>query len=226
MTDDGAINIALSDDMPARFRAQRLARAGGRRPRRRRRSPPPSPLAKADPRPSMIACTTVIGRGIAGGRGARARRTAAASSRRTPTRARQYLDWPHPPFEIPEDILAAWREAGRRSLPDYEAWQARVAALEPGQAPRRSTACARAACRRAGSGRCAPSSAAPRRRGTPSHGYQDLGRHRRPSGRGDPGADLRRAGPGGRHAAQARAWPPSPRRTTAGATSITASAST
>ena len=30
---------------------------------------------------------------------------------------------------VPEDILAAWREAGRRSLPDYEAWQARVAAL-------------------------------------------------------------------------------------------------
>ena len=30
---------------------------------------------------------------------------------------------------IPEDILRAWREAGRRSLPDYEAWQARVAAL-------------------------------------------------------------------------------------------------
>ena len=30
---------------------------------------------------------------------------------------------------IPEDVLTAWREAGRRSLPDYEAWQARVAAL-------------------------------------------------------------------------------------------------
>src|SRR6202007_2199531 len=37
------------------------------------------------------------------------------------------------PFEIPEDILSAWREAGRRSQPDYEAWQARVAALPPGE---------------------------------------------------------------------------------------------
>ena len=50
--------------------------------------------------------------------------------------AREYLGWPHPPFEIPEDILSAWREAGRRSLPDYEAWQARVAALPSGEAPR------------------------------------------------------------------------------------------
>ena len=45
--------------------------------------------------------------------------------------ARQYLDWPHAPFEIPKDILSAWREAGRRSVPEYEAWQARVAAMDP-----------------------------------------------------------------------------------------------
>ena len=37
-------------------------------------------------------------------------------------------------FEVPDDILAAWREAGRRSLPEYDAWRGRIAALSPGSA--------------------------------------------------------------------------------------------
>ena len=73
MTDDGVIDIAASDDMLARFRlsgwhvqevdshdAEAVSAA--------------LTLAKRDPRPSMIACTTVIGRGLPG-RG-HARRTA------------------------------------------------------------------------------------------------------------------------------------------------------
>jgi len=42
-----------------------------------------------------------------------------------------HLDWPHAPFEIPDDVRAAWLEAGRCSLPSYESWQSRVAALPP-----------------------------------------------------------------------------------------------
>ncbi|HXG27405.1 MAG TPA: transketolase C-terminal domain-containing protein, partial [Nevskiales bacterium] len=41
----------------------------------------------------------------------------------------ELLGWPHAPFETPADILAAWRAAGRRSRADYDAWQARLAAL-------------------------------------------------------------------------------------------------
>jgi transketolase len=43
--------------------------------------------------------------------------------------ARNELDWPHAPFDIPDDVLHAWREAGRRSEHDYRAWHERVAAL-------------------------------------------------------------------------------------------------
>lgn len=129
MTDDGVIDLASSDDMHARFRisgwhvqdvdghdVEAVAAA--------------ILLAKKDPRPSMIACRTVIGRGLPGIEGTRAAHSARLHREQTDA-ARRYLDWPHPPFEIPDDILGAWREAGRRSLPAYEAWQARVAALSP-----------------------------------------------------------------------------------------------
>lgn len=127
MTDDGAIDIALGDDMPGRFRVSGWhvqevdghdveAVAGAIR------------QAKTDPRPSMIACRTVIGRGIPGVEGTRGAHSARVLQAHTDA-AREHLGWPHPPFVIPEDVLATWREAGRRSRPDYEAWQARVAAL-------------------------------------------------------------------------------------------------
>jgi transketolase len=43
--------------------------------------------------------------------------------------AREALGWNHPAFTVPDDVLGAWREAGRRSLSEYDAWQSRVAAL-------------------------------------------------------------------------------------------------
>ena len=76
----------------------------------------------------MIACRTVIGRGIPGVEGTRAAHSARVLRRHTDA-AREALGWNHPAFVVPEDVLGAWREAGRRSLPDHEAWQARVAAL-------------------------------------------------------------------------------------------------
>ena len=127
MTDDGPIDLALSDDMPARFRLSNWhvqevdghdADAVDTALR----------LAREDPHPSMIACRTIIGRGLPQIEGTRAAHSARLDREQTDA-ARAYLNWPHPPFEIPEPVCAAWREAGRRSLPDYQAWQARVAAL-------------------------------------------------------------------------------------------------
>src|SRR5205823_6920633 len=42
---------------------------------------------------------------------------------------RKKLGWTAPAFEIPSDILSAWRTAGQRSVPLHKAWQARLAAL-------------------------------------------------------------------------------------------------
>lgn len=38
------------------------------------------------------------------------------------------LQWPYAPFEIPADVLSAWREAGRRSLSAYDKWCRKAAA--------------------------------------------------------------------------------------------------
>ena len=129
MTDDGVIDLALSDDMPARFRLSgwHVQEVDGHDIDAVSAA---ILLAKKDPRPSMIRCTTVIGRGLPEVEGTRAAHSARIF-REGADAARQYLGWPHAPFEIPDDILDAWREAGRRSLPEYEAWQSRVDALPP-----------------------------------------------------------------------------------------------
>jgi transketolase len=40
--------------------------------------------------------------------------------------ARKELDWPHAPFDIPADILAAWRSAGSRGSEARRNWEARL----------------------------------------------------------------------------------------------------
>lgn len=129
VTDDGDIRLALSDDMAARFRASHwhVQEVDGHDIDAVSAA---LELAKRDPRPSMIACKTAIGRGIPRVEGQRAAHGGRVFKEDTEA-ARRYLDWPHAPFEIPDDIRAAWRDAGRRNQPAYEAWRARVAALDP-----------------------------------------------------------------------------------------------
>ncbi len=127
MTDDGGIEIAQSDDMLARFRLSNwhVQQVDGHDIEAVAAA---ILLAKKDHRPSMICCTTIIGRGLPGVEGTRA----AHSGRIRPEladAARRSIDWPHPRFEVPGDILSAWRDAGRRNAPEYEAWTSRVAAL-------------------------------------------------------------------------------------------------
>src|SRR3954454_11365039 len=129
MTDDGGIDIAQSDDMLARFRLSNwhVQEVDGHDIEAVSAA---ILLAKKDPRPSMICTTTVIGRGLPGVEGTRAAHSGRIHKELADA-ARRYLDWPHPRFQVPENILASWRGAGGSSLPVYEAWQSRVAALEP-----------------------------------------------------------------------------------------------
>jgi transketolase len=86
--------------------------------------------ARADPRPSMLACRTVIAKGIArlqGQRGGHSARLFEEDARV----AREQLGWSHAPFEVPEDVLAEWRAAGRRGAPMRAAWRIRVDAMKP-----------------------------------------------------------------------------------------------
>ena len=86
--------------------------------------------AKADPRPSLIACRTTIGFGAPTKAGTSGSHGAALGAKEV-AGARAALGWQSPPFEVPGDILAAWRDAGTRSKTAHAAWSARLAAADP-----------------------------------------------------------------------------------------------
>jgi transketolase len=129
ITDDGATSLSISEDVAERFRVagwhvvevdghdfEAVSAALGE--------------AKRDPRPSMLACRTVIGRGLARLQGQRGGHSARLYSEDAEN-ARRDLDWPHAAFDVPADVLQAWREAGRRSAAEHAAWRARLNALAP-----------------------------------------------------------------------------------------------
>ncbi len=127
ITDDGSTTLSISENVAERFRVANwhVVEVDGHDMRAICAA---IAEAKADPRPSMIACRTIIARGIArlqGQRGGHSGRLFAEDAEA----ARNSLDWPHAPFEVPEKVLTAWRDAGARHRSTREAWQARVNAL-------------------------------------------------------------------------------------------------
>jgi transketolase len=81
--------------------------------------------AKADPRPSLIRCKTIIGYGAPHKQGTAATHGSALGKEEVAA-ARIELDWDLPAFEIPEDVLSAWREAGSRGTSARAEWQKRL----------------------------------------------------------------------------------------------------
>jgi transketolase len=89
--------------------------------------------AKLDPRPSFIAVRTIIGFGSpkAGTFGAHGEPLGADNVKKT----KEALGWPvEPDFYVPDDVLAWWRDLGRRGVPLQEAWKATYGAWK-GQNP-------------------------------------------------------------------------------------------
>ena len=131
MTDDGSVDQAMTEDHPAIFRANgwHVCDADGRDAASVSTA---IAAAKADPRPSLVVCRTVIGFGVPRiqdqrvAHGGRLYADDAAA-------ARERLGWPHPPFTVPNDILAAWHDTGARSRSTHDAWKARLAAADPAQ---------------------------------------------------------------------------------------------
>ncbi len=84
--------------------------------------------ARAHDKPSLIACRTIIGFGAPHKQGTAATHGAPLGEDEVAA-ARETLGWTAPPFEIPDDVLKAWRDAGARHQETYDAWQKRLAAL-------------------------------------------------------------------------------------------------
>jgi len=128
---DGDTDLAVSDDQMARFKAsgwdvravdghdaEEVAKA--------------IEAARKSETPSLIACRTVIGKGAptkAGTHGTHGSPLGDAEI----AGARELMGWPHAPFHVPGDVLAAWRAAGSRGAAQRTAWQKRLEAA-PGKA--------------------------------------------------------------------------------------------
>jgi transketolase len=89
--------------------------------------------AKTSAKPVLIACKTVIGYG-APKRAGTAKAHGEALGAEEIAGARQKLNWTHPPFEVPDDLSGAWREAGSRGQSAREAWARRLAASDQREA--------------------------------------------------------------------------------------------
>ncbi|MGF1649250.1 MAG: transketolase [Hyphomicrobiaceae bacterium] len=118
---DGPTSLATSENQIERFRA-----AGWNTVAIDGHDPDAVDLAlqtaRADAsQPWLIACRTTIGfgapnkAGTAGVHGSPLGAEEVAAARST-------LGWPHGPFEIPGDILTAWRQAGARHAQTHAAW--------------------------------------------------------------------------------------------------------
>src|SRR6059058_5565778 len=81
--------------------------------------------AIADERPSLIRCKTIIGFGAPHKQGTAATHGAALGADEVAA-ARVELGWDSPPFEIPDDVLTAWRTAGKRGSVDHALWKDRL----------------------------------------------------------------------------------------------------
>lgn len=81
--------------------------------------------AKADDRPSLVACKTVIGKGAPNKQGTSATHGAPLGPDEVAA-ARETLGWEHEPFIVPNDILANWRSTGARGREAHGAWEGRL----------------------------------------------------------------------------------------------------
>lgn len=85
--------------------------------------------AKDSDKPTMIACKTIIGYGAPNKQGTSGAHGAALGEDEI-TAAREFLNWPHAPFEIPCEIRDAWRLAGLKSCQAHKSWKKRHEALD------------------------------------------------------------------------------------------------
>ncbi len=123
---DGPTSLSFSEDVLARFAAYgwHTQAIDGHDPVAIEKA---TNAALADERPSLIACRTIIGYGAP-------KKQATCGCHGAPlgaeeiAGARASLGWDSEPFVVPDEILAAWRKAGKRCRGEFDAWTERYKA--------------------------------------------------------------------------------------------------
>ncbi len=124
---DGSTDLSTSEDQVARFKALGwdVQAIDGHDPAQITEA---IQHARHTDMPSFIACKTTIAYGAPSKAGT-------ASSHGAPlgdeeiAGVREALDWPHAPFDIPEDILQQWRDSTASGRDAYANWQSRFEAM-------------------------------------------------------------------------------------------------
>ncbi len=127
---DGAVSLADSTDQVARFAACRLEHARISTAMTRKRSPSRIEAARTSDRPTLIAAKTTIGFGAPTKAGTNKAHGSPLGAEEI-AGARKFFGWDYPPFEVPADILDAWRAAGKASAGKRAEWEKRLAAADP-----------------------------------------------------------------------------------------------
>ena len=126
ITIDGDVSLSSSEDILARYRASgwHVVDCDGHDFADIRRA---LAEAAADPRPSLVSCRTIIGKGAPNKQGGHNVHGSPLGAEEIAA-ARVELGWDHAPFVIPADIKAEWEKAGQRGASVRAAWEARLAA--------------------------------------------------------------------------------------------------
>jgi transketolase len=124
ITIDGKTDLSTSEDIPARYRASgwHVVSCDGHDFADIRKA---LSEAEADPRPSLVACKTIIGYGAPTKQGTSATHGAPLGDEEI-AGTRAALGWDHDPFVIPEDILESWRQLGEKGAAAHAEWAKRL----------------------------------------------------------------------------------------------------
>ncbi|MFS0736428.1 transketolase [Sphingomonas sp. 1P06PA] len=125
ITIDGAVSLSSSEDIASRYVATgwHVTSCDGHDPADIARA---LAEAAADPRPSLVACRTLIGYGAPNKQGTSATHGSPLGDAEIAA-TREALGWGYAPFELPGDVVAAWREIGRKGAGAHAEWTERLA---------------------------------------------------------------------------------------------------
>ncbi len=124
ITIDGATTLSTSEDIAARHRAcgWHVEACDGHNFSDIERA---IKASLEDNRPSLIACRTLIGKGAPNKQGTKAPHGSPLGKDEVAA-TRVAIDWPYTPFDVPEDVLTAWRATGERGAEAHSAWHAQL----------------------------------------------------------------------------------------------------
>ncbi|MER9201642.1 transketolase [Mesorhizobium sp. M0933] len=129
---DGPTSLSTSMDQPERFKAAgwHVQSVNGHDTENVAAA---IEAAQQSDRPSLIACRTVIGKGAPNLGGSEKTHGAPLGDAEIAA-TRENIGWAFAPFEVPDDILFAWREIAGRGQAARRAWEQRLAASPRRQA--------------------------------------------------------------------------------------------